>query len=134
MATHVKVLGVLFLVLSATAIVAALFLLLAFGTAGSIVAANVEPHDARLALPLIGLAGTMLVGYLILLAVPALIAGIGLLRFRPWGRILGIVVSVLSLIHIPLGTALGIYGLFVLFNKDTERLFNAAPPSPPTPA
>jgi hypothetical protein len=33
--------------------------------------------------------------------------------------------------HVPFGTALGIYGLWVLFNRDTERLF-AANASPPT--
>jgi hypothetical protein len=25
--------------------------------------------------------------------------------------------------HIPFGTALGVYGLWVLFHRDTERLF-----------
>jgi len=50
---------------------------------------------------------------------------IGLLRLRPWARIAGIVVSILSLVAFPLGTVLGIYGLWVLFSKDTERLFAA---------
>jgi hypothetical protein len=35
-------------------------------------------------------------------------------------------VAVVSLIHVPLGTIVGIYGLWVLFNKDTERLFSGA--------
>jgi hypothetical protein len=41
-------------------------------------------------------------------------------------RIVGIVVAILYLVHIPFGTIVGIYGLWVLFNKDTESLFSEA--------
>jgi zinc-ribbon domain len=44
----------------------------------------------------------------------ALIAGYGLLQRRPWGRVLAIVVAVLTLFKVPFGTALGIYTLWVL--------------------
>lgn len=123
MSTHVKVLGVLYIALSTFGLLAALFLGLAFGAASGIVGVNADAKDAAIALPIIGIAGTMLVIFLIALAVPGLIAGIGLLKLRPWARILAIVVSVINLIHIPFGTIVGIYGLWVLFNKDTERLF-----------
>jgi hypothetical protein len=33
------------------------------------------------------------------------------------------VISILSLMMIPFGTIVGVYGLWVLFSKDTERLF-----------
>ena len=58
-----------------------------------------------------------------LVSLPGLIAGIGLLKFRPWARILGIVVAILNLINIPIGTVVGIYALWVLFSRETERLF-----------
>jgi len=65
------------------------------------------------------------------LSLPGIVTGIGLLRLRPWARILGIVLSALSLLMVPFGSLLGIYGLWVLLSKDTERLFNAqsAPPT-----
>jgi hypothetical protein len=44
----------------------------------------------------------------------ALIAGYGLLNRRPWGRVLAIIAGVLALIKFPIGTALGIYTLWVL--------------------
>jgi hypothetical protein len=44
----------------------------------------------------------------------ALVAGYGLLNRRPWGRIVAIIAAVLALIKFPLGTALGIYTLWVL--------------------
>lgn len=130
MSTHVKVLGVAYIALSALGLMAALFMALIFGTASGIVGASAEPHDAAIALPIIGLTGMMLVTFLLVVSLPGLIAGIGLLKLRPWGRILGIIVAVLNLIHIPLGTIVGIYGLWVLFNKDTERLFSDTAGSP----
>ena len=123
MQTHVKVLGVLFIVLSGLGLMAALVLMLAFGAGAAIVGASAQAHDAAIALPIIGLAGTALVTFLLVLSLPGLIAGIGLLMFKPWARIFGIVLSVLHLIHIPFGTALGVYGLWVLLNKETEPLF-----------
>jgi len=44
----------------------------------------------------------------------ALIAGYGLLNRRPWGRIVAIIAAVLALLKFPIGTALGIYTLWVL--------------------
>jgi hypothetical protein len=122
MVTHVKVLGVLYILLSALGLCAALFLMLALGAASGIVASTADPTDAAIALPIIGISGTALVAFLLLVSAPGLITGIGLLKFRPWSRILGIALSAINLIHIPFGTLLGIYGLWVLLNKDTERL------------
>jgi hypothetical protein len=131
MTTHVKVLGVLYIVLSAFGLLAALFLALVFGTASGIVGVNADAHDAAIALPIIGLAGTALVAFMVAISLPGLIAGIAILKLQPWGRILGIIVAVVNLIHIPIGTAVGIYGLWVLLNKDSERLFAGGPTAQP---
>ena len=127
MQTHVKVLGVLYLALSGCFLVMALFLLLALGGAAGIVGAAADTQDAAIAIPILGVTGAALGGLLGLLALPGLVAGYGLLQFKPWARILTIVLSALNLINIPFGTALGLYGLWVLLNKDTERLFDGAP-------
>jgi hypothetical protein len=44
----------------------------------------------------------------------AFLVGYSLLTRRPWGRVLAIIVAILSLIKFPFGTALGIYTLWVL--------------------
>jgi hypothetical protein len=44
----------------------------------------------------------------------ALATGFGLLNRRPWGRVLAIIAAILALLKFPLGTALGIYTLWVL--------------------
>lgn len=58
---------------------------------------------------------------ILLLSVSGIIAGVGLLKFYP--RILTIVLSALNLLNIPIGTALGVYGLWVLLSPQAEPLF-----------
>lgn len=127
MQTHVKVLGVLYLAVGGCMLVAALFLVVTMGGAAGIVGAAADPEDAAIAIPILGIAGTALAGFLGLFALPSLITGYGLITFKPWARIVGIVLSAISLINIPFGTIVGVYGLWVLLSKETERLFDAAP-------
>lgn len=132
MTTHVKVLGVLYIVLGALGVGTALFFALAIGATGGIVGQAAPPEDAAIALPVIGLVGTAFVVFLLAVSLPGLITGIGLLKFQPWARIVGIVVAAINLLNIPFGTAVGIYALWVLLNKETEALFSAAPVGPAT--
>ena len=126
MTTHVKVLGILYIVLSSLTLCAALFLALGIGMASGIVAANAG-SDAAVALPIIGVAGSALVIFLVAISLPGIITGIGLLKYKPWARIVGIVLAAINLINIPFGTVLGAYGLWVLLNKETEQLFSGTP-------
>jgi hypothetical protein len=133
MQTHVKVLGVVYLAVGGCLLLAAMFLFLTMGGVAGIVGATAEPQDAAIAIPILGFVGTALAAFLILFSVPSLITGYGLLKFKPWARVLGIVMSAISLIKIPIGTLLGAYGLWVLLNTETERLFNNIPAAaPPT--
>jgi hypothetical protein len=125
MEDHVKILGIVRIVFGALGLVGALVVLAVFGGAAGIlglVAASEEP-DAAFAVPLLGLLGTMLFLLITVLSLPGIIAGVGILKYRPWGRILGIIVSALDLLNFPIGTAIGVYGLWVLFQKETESLF-----------
>ena len=124
MQTHVKVLAVIYLAVGGLMLCAALFLGLGSGVAAGIVGASADPEDAAIAIPILGIAGTALAVFLGMFALPSLITGYGLLHYKPWARIVGIILSAISLINIPIGTVIGIYGLWVLLNKDTERLFS----------
>jgi len=127
MQTHVKVLGVLYLAVSGLALAGALFLLLVMGGTAGIVGVAADPEDAAIAIPVLGIAGTALAMILILFAIPGLLTGYGLLKYKPWARIVGIVFSALNLINVPFGTLLGAYGLWVLLTRETERLFEGGP-------
>src|SRR5437867_8017787 len=127
MKQHVHILAILNLVWGSLGVLAALIILLVFGGAVGIIGmvSHHEP-DARIALPLVGLAGTVIFFVLMLTSLPSIVAGIGLLRLAPWSRILTIVVSALHLLSFPFGTALGIYGLWILFSNETLLLFEPA--------
>ena len=126
MDTHVKVLGALQIALGVFGLFAALVLVLVFGVASSAVGLSHDP-EATIALPIIGITGLALVTLLIVLSLPGVVIGIGLIRRRPWARIAGIVLSILGLMMVPFGTILGVYGLWVLFSNETERLFSTTP-------
>jgi len=57
-------------------------------------------------------------------AVLAAVAGWGLLERTQWGRIVAIIASILSLIRIPLGTALGIATLIILIGARNWTLYD----------
>ncbi len=75
--------------------------------------------------------GTALAGVLLLAALPGLLAGVGLLRFRPWGRALALGLGVLALLQVPFGTVLGALTLYVLLQGDSDALFGGKAPLSP---
>ena len=75
------------------------------------------------ALPILALIGTTTGMFMFAVALPSLLAGFGLLRKKNWGRILAIIVSFFNLLWFPIGTALGIYGLWVLLRKEATEYF-----------
>jgi hypothetical protein len=129
MADHVRILAILHIVLSALTIVGAICLLALFGGIATLIGTQNSP-DAAAAMPIVGAIGGVICVLLIITGIPGIIAGIGLLKFRPWGRVLGIVVSALDLMSVPLGTALGVYGLWVLLSKEGEAVFRNPPVRP----
>jgi len=125
MVDHVRILAWLHIVFGALGLLAALIVLAVFGGVAGIVGFAAHEPDAQVAVPILGLLGVGIFFLLLLLSLPGVIAGIGLLKFQPWARILTIVLSALHLLNVPVGTSLGVYGLWVLLQQDTERLFAA---------
>ena len=64
--------------------------------------------------PLVHSILSFLGGFVLLKALASIATGIGLLQRESWARPLAIVMSFFELLHIPFGTALGIYTLVVL--------------------
>jgi hypothetical protein len=126
MEQHIKILGILNIVWGGMGALAGLVILMIVGGAYGIVGAvaHHEP-EAFFALPIIAIIGSAISILLLLLSAPAIIGGIGLIIFKPWARILTIIVSALHLLNFPLGTALGIYGLWVLLSQDSLHCFSA---------
>lgn len=67
---------------------------------------------------------TAIAGFLGILAIPAVAAGLGLLARKPWARILTMIVAIFDLFWIPIGTAIGIYELWVMMDDETVKLLS----------
>ena len=82
--------------------------------------AFVQDSTANLVLSSIG---TIVGSVLLIVSIPAIIAGIGLIYRKSWSRILALIICVIKLLNIPFGTALGVYGIWVLMQDETIELF-----------
>jgi hypothetical protein len=122
METHVKVLAVLHIVLGALGVLIGFGVFAVLGGVAGIVQLDGD-NDAATVVPILGAVASFVLILMLVLSVPGIIAGIGLLSFQPWARILTIVLSILDLVNIPFGTVLGVYGLWVLFNSESVPLF-----------
>jgi len=120
---HIRLVGILWLAISAFNVIAGLVLL--------IVATELIPHvaaqegadfPANFLTTLLGVIGVAVLAK----AAAGFFAGYGLLRRETWARTLTLVLSFLALFNIPFGTALGIYSLWVLFPAESEREYEQA--------
>jgi hypothetical protein len=131
MRDHIKILGILNIVMGGlTALLGIAILLLAGGLAGVIAAAlrsslGEGDGSGAIAAPIIATIGLGIAVFLLLLAAPSVIGGFGLLHYKRWSRVWMIVVSGFHLLHVPFGTALGVYGLVVLLNEESQRILES---------
>jgi len=113
---HISVLGWLYILGNTIYLVIGgmgLFLLAGIGVATN------DPEAFQI-LSIVGGVGAV---FFTVLAVPGLIAGVGLLKRQSWARILALVLAILGLINFPIGTAVGIYALWVLLQTDVSDHF-----------
>ena len=86
----------------------------------SLVGGWVDDKDAGFVLHLVG---GIVAFFMFLVSVPGIIAGIGLLGKKEWARILTLIISVLDLMNVPVGTAVGAYSIWALVQDETVALF-----------
>ena len=127
MQNHIRVLGILNMVYGGITLLGALVIALIFGGVTGFLSSIDLDREARVALPIVALVGGFVFILLILLSLPSLIVGWGLMQYAPWSRVAGIVISALHLFSVPLGTALGVYGLWVLSQNEAQPLFERRP-------
>jgi len=115
-ARHLSTLGILWIVMSVLRLVPGVAMLV-FGRMHFPFMLMSIPGNMRSFLsPFMMAAGLAISG----VAIAGVIAGWGLLDRRPWARMLAIVLGCISLIHFPVGTALGVYTLWVLIPEGGE--------------
>ncbi|HVF48835.1 MAG TPA: DUF4064 domain-containing protein [Pyrinomonadaceae bacterium] len=67
--------------------------------------------------------GAVMIAFYLVLSVPPLVAGYGLLKNRSWARTAGIVSAIAAMISFPFGTALGVYSLWFFFGEAGKRFY-----------
>ena len=117
MAKHINILGALFLTFSL------LMIIIGFAVNYFVPIAGEISGDST-AMRITSIIGESIGIFLFITALPGLICGYGLLTKKSWSRIFGIILSCVSLISIPVGTAIGIYGLWTLFKDETIDLLS----------
>ncbi len=124
MQQHVKIVAILHIILSGLGLLAAMIVMAVFGgLAGLVHLSDIADSDAMLGSTVLGLIGGVVVIAILVISLPGLIGGIGLLSYQPWARIVIIVVSAIELPGFPFHTALGAYGLWTLLSNEGSALF-----------
>jgi hypothetical protein len=119
MEKHITIVAVLSIVFGTMGALLGTFFFVAIAGGGLI---SGDPE----AMSITGIVATAVGGFFMLISVPDIIAGIGLLKRRSWARILAFALAILDLMQIPIGTAIGIYVIWVLLNDETVELFAKA--------
>jgi hypothetical protein len=120
MQKHITLVGALHIGYSALQILGGLIALL-FILGGGLLGGLISEEEIVISIIffIAGAIGT----WLVLVSLPGIVAGVGVLRRWPWGRYMALVLAVIWLSNIPLGTAIGAYSLWVLIQDETAKLF-----------
>lgn len=125
MASHVRILAWFNIVIGGLGVLAAG---ITFAGASILPALLTAVAQEAVAIPMqiVQIIVTFIVGMILVLSLPSLILGFGLYNFRPWARILGLVLAAINLLNVPFGTAVSLYAFWVLLKPETEALFREA--------
>jgi hypothetical protein len=116
---HIELVGILHIVYHSVGMIwaALVMFILAYG--------GLFARD-QTALMVVLVVAMVISGLVVIFSIPGIIGGAALLKMKPWGRTLTLVMGFLALIEIPLGTALGVYTIWALMNDETIKLFEGA--------
>jgi len=116
MEKHINIVAALHIGFSILGLVVGGFLFTLFFLLGDFV----NDTDAQLVMNIIA---KVIMVFVIILSVPGIIAGIGLMKRKEWARILTLILSVLDLINFPIGTAVGAYSIWALVQPEVVEEF-----------
>ena len=115
MEKHIQVLGILY-------IISGVLTLMGCGIAFLVVSGSGLFTGDETAILATGVVGIFIAFIGLVFGLPDIIVGWGLLKRKSWSRILAIIFGILNLFGFPIGTALGIYTLWVMFKPESEKI------------
>ncbi len=119
MKRHVTILGLIYIVFGGINLLLAIAIIIVFTQLRLIIP---EPGIASIT----AIISTLVVCATIVVSLPGIIGGIGLLKHQSWARVLVLILGIINLFNFPIGSALGIYTIWALERDETIRLFTSA--------
>ena len=121
---HIRLVGILWMAYSALHVMTGMVLIVIAETIFGRVIHNLNGPPPEVAVwlrPLISFFGWLILAK----AAAGFIAGWGLLQRQDWARTVALVVAFIALLSVPIGTALGIYTLWVLLPTQSDDEYKA---------
>ena len=136
---HGKLLGIFHLIQGGLQAFGGIFVALIYGGLGLAFRSNAHKPEEQMMGTIFIVLAFVIAPIILLFAAINLTAGYKMLKEKAGARNWGIAASVVSLLSIPLGTALGIYGLWFLLGDEGKQFYlggnnyarNNFPPPPP---
>lgn len=122
MNTHIRVIGVIDIVLGSVTALGGVALLIAFLTG----ALTLDGASTAAAGAIMG-ASLFVSTFLIAVGILGIVVGIKLGDHENWARVTQIIFGVLQLFNFPLGTAFGVYSLWAMLSEEGRELFQDQP-------
>jgi hypothetical protein len=127
--THVRNVGLILFYMGIGMGVLAIAVLVLNGGFSGLMLTN-DPFYKRkdiASIPLARLLAVVYVIYSLIMAIPLSFMGRAILQWKPWAKTAGMLLASVNMLYFPIGTAAGLYALWVLNDEATEFLFDQAP-------
>jgi hypothetical protein len=136
---HNKLLSIFFFIQGGLTLLGGLFIVVVYGILGGAMLTTSRRNDEQFMGGMFLVMAVVIGAIMLLFAGFYLFGGYKMLKEQKSGRVIGIIGSILSLLSFPLGTALGIYGLWFLLGDLGRGLYEQlanegvryTPPPPP---
>ena len=117
MENHKKILGILYIISAVLQVLLLAFLGIFLSAIFGFVKSEVDPEKQRIIELVASILQYLPAILIIFMSLPSLIAGIGLLNHQRWAMVLALILGCFKLFSFPIGTAVGVYTIWV-YSKD----------------
>lgn len=113
METHKRILGILYVVTGSFQVMTLTLVSIFFSTIFAFALGQVDADEREIIELILGIIRYIPITIMIFISIPTIIAGAGLLTRQKWALMLALIMGCLKLFSFPIGTALGVYSIWV---------------------
>ncbi|MCO6510566.1 MAG: hypothetical protein J5I65_07205 [Aridibacter famidurans] len=132
---HNRLLGIFFLINGGLSVLGSVIFALIYGGMGTMMLTSVREREAQTVGGIFIILAVVVSAMILIFSVFYLVTGWKIYKEAQIGRVLGIIASILCIMNFPLGTALGIYGIWFFFGDMGKAFYEGGmstqvPPPP----